>query len=199
MTIFATSLAITSMLASASAFAPSVTSGGATALHMSDATKEWPSINGWKADPTKFCAGLPGSVSPLGEFDPWELTSDMSVNEIKRYRESEVTHGRVAMLATVGYLVGESFHPLFGGEVTGPANSHLAQVQEIAPTFFTILVSMIALAEIRRALVGWKTADVRSLSVLRYEVRANANYCFSTNLTFTFDMYHSLSQEYLMI
>lgn len=159
MTIFATSLAITSMLASASAFAPSATSSGATALHMSDATKEWPTINGWKADPTKFCAGLPGSVAPLGEFDPWEIISDMSVKEIKRYRESEVTHGRVAMLATVGYLVGESFHPLFGGEVIGPANSHLAQVQEIAPGFFTILVNMIALAEIRRALVGWKNAE----------------------------------------
>jgi hypothetical protein len=45
--------------------------------------------------------------------------------------ESEVTYGRVAIIATVGYLVGElSFHPLFGGgSVLGPANSHLVQVQ----------------------------------------------------------------------
>ena len=175
MQIFATSLATASMLASASAFTTSATSNGATALHMADmpmdTTKEWPTINGWKADPTKFCAGLPGSVAPLGEFDPWELTSDMSIKEIKRYRESEVTHGRVAMLATVGYLVGESFHPLFGGEVIGPANSHLAQVQEIAPAFFTILVNMIAVAEIRRALVGWKSAEVRSILVLCDEPR----------------------------
>lgn len=160
MTNFATSLAIASMLVSASAFAPSTTSSGTTALQMSDASKEWPTINGWKADSTKFCAGLPGSVAPLGQFDPWELTSEMSIKEIKRYRESEVTHGRVAMLATVGYLVGESsFHPLFGGEVIGPANSHLAQVQDVAPDFFTILVSVIALAEIRRALVGWNNAE----------------------------------------
>ena len=175
MQIFATSLATASMLASASAFTTSATSNGATALHMADmpmdTAKEWPTINGWKADPTKFCAGLPGSVAPLGEFDPWELTSDMSIKEIKRYRESEVTHGRVAMLATVGYLVGESFHPLFGGEVIGPANSHLAQVQEIAPAFFTILVNMIAVAEIRRALVGWKSAEVRSILVLCDEPR----------------------------
>ena len=168
---FATSLAIASTLASASAFTPSTTSNGATALRMADMPmdneKEWPTVNGWKADPTKFCAGLPGSTAPLGEFDPCGITSEMSIKEIKRYRESEVTHGRVAMLATVGYLVGESsFHPLFGGEVTGPANSHLAQVQEIAPAFFTILVSTIAFAEIRRALVGWKSAEVRSMLIL---------------------------------
>jgi hypothetical protein len=169
MKIIATTFAISSLMGSASAFTSSATSNGATALRMADmpmdtasTTKEWPTVNGWKADPTKFCAGLPGSVAPLGEFDPLGLTSDMSIKEIKRYRESEVTHGRVAMLATVGYLVGESFHPLFGGDVTGPANSHLAQVQEIAPAFFIILVNLIAAAEIKRALIGWKSAEVRS-------------------------------------
>merc|ERR1711937_703054 len=30
-------------------------------------------------------------------------------------------HGRVAMLAALGFLVGENFHPLFGGNIDSPA------------------------------------------------------------------------------
>ena len=33
----------------------------------------------------------------------------------------EVKHGRVAMLAAVGFLVGEGFHPLFGGDIDVPS------------------------------------------------------------------------------
>lgn len=116
----------------------------------------YPTINGWTADPTKFCAGLPGSLAPVGEFDPLGLSKDLSVQEIKRYREAEVTHGRVSMMACVGYLVAEPFHPLFGGQITGPANSHLGQVQEIAPFFFAWLVGSIATAEFGRSLIGWE-------------------------------------------
>merc|ERR1712115_762173 len=118
--------------------------------------KVHPTINGWTADPAKFCLGLPGSLQPLGEFDPLGFTKDLSVQEIKRYREAEVTHGRVAMLATLGYIVAEKFHPFFGGEITGPANSHLGQVQEKAPFFFAFLVSSIATWELLRAIVGWE-------------------------------------------
>merc|ERR1711981_665678 len=119
-------------------------------------TKVYPTVNGWTADPTKFCAGLPGAVAPLGEFDPLGFTKGLPVQEIKRFREAEVTHGRVAMLATVGYLVAERFHPFFDGVVDGPANSHLTQVHDIAPFFFAWLTTSIATAEIGRALVGWE-------------------------------------------
>jgi hypothetical protein len=50
---------------------------------------------------------------------------------MKRYREAELTHGRVAMLASVGFLVGEKVEGssfLFDSQITGPAVSHLAQV-----------------------------------------------------------------------
>jgi len=117
---------------------------------------KYPTVNGWTADPNKFCAGLPGALSPLGEFDPLEFTKDLPVQEIKRYREAEVTHGRVGMLAVLGYLVAEKFNPLFGGVITGPANSHLGQVQEIAPFFFAWLVMSIATAELGRANIGWE-------------------------------------------
>jgi Chlorophyll A-B binding protein len=143
----------------ASALAP-ITSSKKTALRMADASsdeKTYPSINGWVADPSKFCAGLPGSSFPLENFDPINLIGGLSIEEIKRYRESEVTHGRVAMLATMGYLVGESFHPFFGGVIEGAANSHLGQVREIAPPFFVILTVAIGACELLRAKIGWQT------------------------------------------
>mmetsp|Transcript_29461 Transcript_29461/g.63172 ORF Transcript_29461/g.63172 Transcript_29461/m.63172 type:complete len:253 (+) Transcript_29461:178-936(+) len=116
----------------------------------------YPTVNGWTADPDKFCAGLPGAVAPLGDFDPLGFTRDLPVQEIKRFREAEVTHGRVAMLAVVGYLVAENFHPFFNGLVSGPANTHLSQVREIAPFFFAWLGGSIATAELFRAKIGWE-------------------------------------------
>jgi len=152
---------IISLLASgAAAFVPSP-AARSFGLRMADVEAEeetkpaWPTINGWTADPDKFCAGLPGALAPVGEFDPAGFTKELSVQEIKRYREAEVTHGRVSMLAVVGYLVAENFNPLFSGSITGPANSHLAQVQETAPFFFAFLAASIAIAETSRATRGW--------------------------------------------
>ncbi|MGK3737697.1 MAG: hypothetical protein ACI8RD_008070, partial [Bacillariaceae sp.] len=157
------SLILLSVVSGASAFAPS-SKHSSNSVGLSAATGEWeeeeakvyPTINGWTADPTKFCAGLPGAISPLGNFDPLGFTTDLPIQEIKRFREAEVTHGRVAMLAVVGYLVQEPFHPFFNGLVTGPANTHLTQVHEIAPFFFAWLGGSIATAELFRANVGWE-------------------------------------------
>ena len=160
MKISATTLTFMSVVGLTAGFAPNAATKTATSLSLSDIPMEnagYPEVNGWSADPSKFCAGLPGSVAPLGEFDPLGLVSKygLSVDEIKRYRESEVTHGRVAMLASLGYLVGESFHPFFGGVVSGPANSHLAQVQDVAPGFFIALTVAIGASELYRAKTGW--------------------------------------------
>lgn len=143
-------VALSIFASSVSAFAPQPTKTATTCL------SAYPTINGWTADPDKFCAGLPGALAPVGEFDPLNFLEDLPVQEIKRYREAEVTHGRVSMLATLGYLVAEKFHPFFNGAVTGPANTHLGQVQEIAPFFFAWLVTAIATAEIGRAKIGWE-------------------------------------------
>jgi len=137
-------------VSSVTAFAPQAFTTSKTSL---DA---YPTVNGWKADENAFCAGLPGALAPLGDFDPLGFTEDLPVQEIKRFREAEVTHGRVSMLAVIGYLVAEKFHPLFDGSVTGPANTHLAQVQEISPFFFAWLVTAIAVAEFGRARTGWE-------------------------------------------
>ena len=67
-----------------------------------------PTINGWTPDADKPCFGLPGAISPLGYFDPMGLCKDRNLVGVKRFREAEIMHGRVAMMATVGYLIGEN-------------------------------------------------------------------------------------------
>merc|ERR1719238_712188 len=118
----------------------------------------YPTINGWTAGPSKFCAGLPGALDPAGNFDPLDLCKDKSVAEIKMLREAEVTHGRVSMLAVIGFIVQEAgFHPLFnlGGKSIGPAILHLTEVRQQEPIFFEILTLGIGAAEIYRSLYGW--------------------------------------------
>jgi hypothetical protein len=54
-----------------------------------------------------------GATAPFGYFDPLGLSKDKSVAEIKKWRESEVKHGRVAMLATLGVFIQEKFSPFY--------------------------------------------------------------------------------------
>lgn len=72
-------------------------------------------LNGWTPDESKFCYGLPGKVAPFGEgFDPFGISERESMETIKTFRESEVTHGRVAMLAGTWTRLIEKFPcPLF--------------------------------------------------------------------------------------
>jgi len=55
---------------------------------------------------------LPGVVPPWGFWDPVGLATDTSEGKLLFYREAELKHGRVCMLATVGFAVGELFHPI---------------------------------------------------------------------------------------
>lgn len=74
----------------------------------------------------------------------------------------QVMHGRVAMLACVGYLAGESTGGPFG--LSGPANDQLAQMPLPA---FAVLTLLIGVAETYRATVGWVEPGLKSLWTLR--------------------------------
>lgn len=103
--------------------------------------------------PADFAASLPGVVAPTGLFDPLNFLADQSIDEIKRLRESEIVHGRLAMLAVVGFLVGESgATPLFDGSITGLA---INQFQQVPSPFWEIVTLFIGIAEAGRASKGW--------------------------------------------
>jgi hypothetical protein len=81
--------------------------------------------------PREFAYGLPGAYNIIGggtlQFDPYGFLDGKTELEVNRYRECELTHGRVGMLAAVGFIVQENFHPLFSG-VGGPAIDQIPQL-----------------------------------------------------------------------
>ena len=100
-------------------------------------------------------SGLVGALEPVGFFDPLGFAEKANDATLKRYREAELTHGRVAMLAAVGFLAGEAVEGksfLWDASITGPAITHLPQVP---PILWVFLGAGIAKAESIRAEIGW--------------------------------------------
>ena len=87
------------------------------------------------------------------------LSSDKTDGEIKKIREAELKHGRVAMVASLGILVGEKFNPLFDGKITGPAIYQFQQADDIYPYFWVLVTFAIALIEGQNILTGWENPD----------------------------------------
>ena len=112
----------------------------------------------------EFCFGLPGVIDPSGPFDPANLLEGKSKEEVYRYREAELTHGRVGMLASAGFLVQENFHPLFSAD-GGPA---IEQIPALPPVLWFAMTLGVGIAEAYRIQIGWanpyaKPENVQSL------------------------------------
>ncbi|KAG2445529.1 hypothetical protein HXX76_000144 [Chlamydomonas incerta] len=111
-------------------------------------------------DVLAYAKTLPGVTAPFDNvFDPAGFLATASVKDVRRWRESEVTHGRVAMLAALGFIVGEQLQdfPLFfnfDGRVSGPAIYHF---QQIGQGFWEPLLIAIGVAESYRVAIGWAT------------------------------------------
>merc|ERR1712190_224234 len=89
---------------------------------------------------------MAGITEPVGFFDPLGFAADASEGKIRFYREVELKHGRVAMLAALGFLVGESFHPLWGGDIDVPA--YIAFQETPLQAFWPAVVFAIAIPEV---------------------------------------------------
>ena len=50
-----------------------------------------------------------GAQAPAGFWDPLGISDGISQEKFDRYREVEQKHGRIAMIATIGYVVPEKF------------------------------------------------------------------------------------------
>ena len=115
--------------------------------------RKLPTLNGWVPDETIFVWGLPGNCPPLGDFDPLNFAKDLAT--VRRYREAEVMHGRVAMVAFLGYLVGEELGGpvVWHGEIRGPGNDHLFLIPGPLLAFLTLLVGIAETLRARRGFV----------------------------------------------
>jgi len=98
-------------------------------------------------DEVKSDSGVTVMPVPGGYFDPAGLmgTQGQIDAHYSHWKEVEIKHARVAMLAAVGFVVGEQFHPLFGGDIDVP--SYLAFQQTPLQTFWPAVVAAIGLFE----------------------------------------------------
>eukprot|EP00534_Pseudo-nitzschia_fraudulenta_P014072 CAMPEP_0201247390 /NCGR_PEP_ID=MMETSP0852-20130820/53808_1 /ASSEMBLY_ACC=CAM_ASM_000632 /TAXON_ID=183588 /ORGANISM="Pseudo-nitzschia fraudulenta, Strain WWA7" /LENGTH=197 /DNA_ID=CAMNT_0047545847 /DNA_START=81 /DNA_END=674 /DNA_ORIENTATION=+ len=88
---------LATLLASAAAFAPSTTTQRVTSLAASEYENE------------------AGVVAPVGFWDPANLSAGISQERFDQYRLAELKHGRVCMLAVLGYVATETYH--FPGDI----------------------------------------------------------------------------------
>ena len=95
------------LLGSATAFSPLATTNGraSTSLNAFAFGKKAQAPPPVKK-PSFNVDNMPGALAPMGFFDPLGFAAKADEGTLKRYREAEVTHGRVAMLAVLGFLVG---------------------------------------------------------------------------------------------
>lgn len=130
------------------------------------ATPAYPTLNGWTPDPSLPCFGLPGVSAPLGFFDPLGFSKDKELTGAKRLREAEIMHGRVGMMAVVGFLIGENTPTI----AYGMTNDHTIandQIPEIPGTVLFPFFLAINIAEAYRAAVGWVEPGLGPLWTLR--------------------------------
>merc|ERR1712019_1479 len=64
----------------------------------------WGDWSLYTASPLRAFEAELGVQAPVGFWDPLGLSTDGDVNTFKRRRSVEIKHGRICMLATMGYI-----------------------------------------------------------------------------------------------
>ncbi|CAM9479043.1 unnamed protein product [Phaeothamnion confervicola] len=155
---------LASSLGSASAFV----NGPAPLQRAAVATRSSVRSASTRMDASPYLAQMPGK--PFGGdfiFDPLGLSADLSEKDVKKWRESELKHGRVAMLGALGIVVQEIFHPFFGA-AGGPAIYHFQEIEARFPIFWLVALFGIGIVEGETIVRGWeKKNPVDGVAALR--------------------------------
>jgi len=96
-----------------------------------------------------------GATGPLGFWDPLGFSTNLPAGRLLFYREVELKHGRVCMLASLGILVAEQFHPLFGGDIDVPA--YIAYQAIPLQAFWVAVAAVIAIPEVGYSIPTFNT------------------------------------------
>lgn len=160
---------LASLFAGATAFAPVSIDRATTSLSATRAVK---SAAPKKAAPEKKAAaaasagkknisftsnpnptGLIGDLPPVGFFDPAGFAAKASPEELIRYREVEIMHGRFAQLAVLGILLPEKYasEGAFGDDFLAPTGTAL-EVFNTDPLWVALTFGVISVLETVRLL-----------------------------------------------
>lgn len=105
---------------------------------------------------------MPGILAPIGLFDPLDLAGKATPNLLRKYREAELTHGRIAMLASVGFLVGEAVQgvtPILDGKLTGSGLLQLGELPGSFKIYFLVAAFGIETVRVRKVIKNPTTCD----------------------------------------
>jgi light-harvesting complex I chlorophyll a/b binding protein 1 len=95
----------------------------------------------------------------LGYFDPSGFTVGASENKVRVFREAELKHCRIAMLAALGFFVGEQFHPLFDGEIDGASVDALQKSLELSGQVWVLPVLAVIFLEAISAVAIFRQSE----------------------------------------
>jgi len=113
-------------------------------------------VLGFVPPPQTFIKEQPGISKPLEFFDPLGFSNGKTPIEFKKIQEAELKHGRVAMLASVGLLVQQVFHPLLGlNTPIGNSIYHFQIASAQYPWLLPGILSAIGFTEIQTIKRGW--------------------------------------------
>jgi len=103
-------------------------------------------------------SNMAGIVPPTGFFDPLKISAGESDGFMYFAREMELKHGRVGMIASLGFFVSEKFHPWFGGDVnweSALASHHTGDLD----AFWAVLLVAIGAIEVQDPLFKGEKPD----------------------------------------
>ncbi|CAM9823900.1 unnamed protein product, partial [Heterosigma akashiwo] len=93
-----------------------------------------------------------GVSAPLGFFDPLGYSKGGDA-AVAKYREFELKHGRVAMLACLGYIVQEFFHP-FGENAASFSSDPLKAASQVSLQAWFQIFAFTAVVEVWGTLIA---------------------------------------------
>jgi len=117
------------------------------------AVREMPELDQEKVDKARakvleVAKSMPGNMAPTGFWDPVGFSSKCTLGTLLFWREAELKHGRIGMIATLGIVMGEAIAPLFGTAKDVPA---VAQLKDTPlEKFWPAIFLAIALPELAK-------------------------------------------------
>ena len=147
---------LSTLIAGAAAFAPASLAPSSTSLSATRAVKDKAPSTGAKNikfDLGPNDTGLTGDLAPVGFFDPAGFAAKASPEELARYREVEIMHGRFAQLAVIGMLLPEKYaaEGTFGDDFLAPTGTAL-EVFNTDPVWVALTFGVIGVLETVRLL-----------------------------------------------
>jgi len=137
-----------SLVAGAAAFAPTPAARASTSLAATRAVKGSTGKKNISFNEVPNETGLIGDLPPVGFWDPAGLAEKATPEELSRYRECEIMHGRFAQLAVLGMLLPEKYaaNGAFGDDFLAPSGTAL-EVFNTDPVWVGLTFGVISVLE----------------------------------------------------